>query len=105
MKARPAVDRKRRRPGMAAAAMLGLIHVYRLTLSAVMGRRCRYLPTCSDYAMEAIGRHGAWRGAWLACSRLLRCHPWGGSGLDPVPDELPDYGWRFWRYGRWRGPR
>lgn len=47
---------------------------------------CRYWPTCSVYALEAIERHGAWRGAGLACRRLARCHPWGGFGSDPVPE-------------------
>lgn len=48
---------------------------------------CRFTPTCSAYAIEAIERHGAWRGGWLALRRLGRCHPWGRFGLDPVPDE------------------
>jgi putative membrane protein insertion efficiency factor len=76
--------------------MIGLVRGYQLTLSALIGRRCRYLPTCSDYAMEAIARHGAWRGAWLGAGRVCRCHPWGGDGFDPVPDKLPP-GWRVWR--------
>ena len=49
---------------------------------------CRYFPSCSAYAIEAVETHGAWRGGWLAVRRLLRCHPWGGSGVDPVPDAL-----------------
>jgi uncharacterized protein len=63
----------------------GLIRTYQLTLSPVLPPSCRYLPSCSDYAAEAIARHGAARGCWLALRRLLRCHPWGGSGYDPVP--------------------
>jgi putative membrane protein insertion efficiency factor len=51
----------------------------------VIGPRCRYLPTCSDYALEALETHGLARGLFLAAKRLLRCHPWGGSGYDPVP--------------------
>jgi putative membrane protein insertion efficiency factor len=47
---------------------------------------CRYWPTCSQYALEAIERHGAGRGSWLAVRRIGRCHPWGGHGVDPVPD-------------------
>jgi putative membrane protein insertion efficiency factor len=64
----------------------GLIRLYQLFLSPVIGPRCRFLPTCSDYAAEAIRRHGAAAGLSLALRRLLRCHPWGGSGYDPVPD-------------------
>jgi hypothetical protein len=63
----------------------GLIRAYQLMLSPLLGPRCRYLPSCSDYAAEAIASHGAARGCWLALRRLLRCHPWGGSGYDPVP--------------------
>lgn len=80
------------------------ILTYRYTVSALVGRECRYLPTCSEYAVEAIDRNGAWKGMWLAVSRLLRCHPWGGSGYDPPPD-LSAVQHRFapWRYGRWTG--
>jgi putative membrane protein insertion efficiency factor len=58
------------------------------------------LPTCSEYAAEAIRRHGAWIGFWLALFRVSRCRPGGGSGYDPVPDSVPGHGWRFWRYRR-----
>jgi len=61
------------------------IRVYKLSLSPLLPPSCRYLPTCSDYAAEAIDRHGAIAGARLALQRLLRCQPWGGSGYDPVP--------------------
>jgi len=63
----------------------GLIKVYKWTLSPLFGMRCRYLPTCSDYAEEAIARHGVVKGGWLALKRVARCHPWGGHGYDPVP--------------------
>jgi putative membrane protein insertion efficiency factor len=53
--------------------------------SRVLPPSCRYLPTCSDYAIQAVQTHGAIKGGWLAAKRLLRCHPWGGSGYDPVP--------------------
>jgi putative membrane protein insertion efficiency factor len=62
------------------------IKVYRLTLSPFLGRQCRYEPTCSVYAEQALRRFGVRRGAWLAVKRLGRCHPWGGSGYDPVPE-------------------
>jgi putative membrane protein insertion efficiency factor len=65
--------------------LLGAIKLYRLTLSPWVGQNCRYLPTCSVYAQEAIHRHGPAQGSWLALRRLLRCHPWGGHGYDPVP--------------------
>jgi uncharacterized protein len=68
------------------------IRAYRLLLSPVIGPRCRYLPTCSDYALEALQRHGLRRGGWLALRRILRCHPWGGSGYDPVPESEPERG-------------
>ena len=58
---------------------------YKLTLSPWIGRQCRFTPTCSDYAKEALILHGPLRGGWLAARRLVRCHPWGGSGHDPVP--------------------
>jgi len=63
----------------------GIIRAYQLLISPVLGPSCRYLPSCSDYAAEAILRHGALAGGWLALKRLARCHPWGGSGYDPVP--------------------
>ncbi|MFA6280616.1 MAG: membrane protein insertion efficiency factor YidD [Bdellovibrionales bacterium] len=62
-----------------------LIWLYRHTLSSFMGRHCRFEPTCSAYADEALRVHGFWRGGRLALRRLGRCHPWGDSGYDPVP--------------------
>jgi putative membrane protein insertion efficiency factor len=72
-----------------AAALIGTlpIRAYRWFISPLLPPSCRYQPTCSAYALEAIERHGLWRGLWLAALRLLRCHPWGGSGYDPVPDK------------------
>lgn len=61
------------------------IRVYQWTLSPILAPSCRYAPSCSDYAVEALARHGLLRGGWLAARRILRCHPWGGSGYDPVP--------------------
>lgn len=63
----------------------GLIRAYQLLLSPLLLPSCRYLPSCSNYAAEAIATHGSLRGLWLTLGRLLRCHPWGGSGYDPVP--------------------
>lgn len=63
-----------------------LVRAYQLALSPYLAPRCRYLPTCSAYAIEALETHGAMRGGWLALARILRCHPWGGFGLDPVPE-------------------
>ena len=63
----------------------GLIRFYQLTVAPVLGPRCRYLPSCSDYAREAVRTHGPAYGSWLALGRICRCHPFGGSGLDPVP--------------------
>jgi putative membrane protein insertion efficiency factor len=62
-----------------------LIRGYQLTLSPLLGPRCRFYPTCSHYAMEAIDTHGAWRGVWLTARRIGRCHPFNEGGFDPVP--------------------
>jgi putative membrane protein insertion efficiency factor len=64
---------------------LALIRAYRYLLSPWWGTSCRYTPTCSEYALEAIERHGALRGSWLAMRRIGRCHPWHAGGFDPVP--------------------
>jgi putative membrane protein insertion efficiency factor len=80
-----------------------LVKLYRYTLSPLIGFHCRHLPTCSDYADEAIERHGLWSGGWMTLARLLRCHPFGTSGLDFVPASLPERAcWYLpWRYGKW----
>lgn len=62
------------------------VRAYRLVLSPWLGMHCRYQPTCSAYALEALEKHGVVRGSWLAVRRILRCHPGGGSGYDPVPE-------------------
>lgn len=62
------------------------VRAYRAWLSPLKPPSCRYQPTCSAYALEALERHGALRGSWLATRRICRCHPWGGHGWDPVPD-------------------
>lgn len=70
----------------ALAWLLSLpIRAYRLVLSPWVGMHCRFQPTCSAYALEALERHGPFRGSWLTIRRLARCHPCGGSGFDPVP--------------------
>jgi putative membrane protein insertion efficiency factor len=66
--------------------LLLLIRGYQRYLSPFLAPHCRFTPTCSQYAHEAIERHGMLRGGWLALKRILRCHPWGGSGYDPVPN-------------------
>jgi putative membrane protein insertion efficiency factor len=68
-----------------ARLLLALIRLYRYLLSPFIGQHCRFYPSCSAYAEEAIQVHGAWRGAWLALRRLLRCHPFAPGGVDPVP--------------------
>jgi putative membrane protein insertion efficiency factor len=88
-----------------APRLLGraLVKAYRYTLSPLIGFHCRHLPTCSDYADEALDRHGLWRGGWMVLARILRCHPFGTSGLDFVPKQLPPSArWYLpWRYGKW----
>lgn len=61
------------------------IKIYQWTLSPFLGQQCRYQPTCSHYAIEAIRKHGPFKGGWLAIKRIISCNPWGGSGYDPVP--------------------
>lgn len=65
------------------------VHAYRLLLSPWIGHNCRYQPTCSAYALEALRLHGAFRGGALAIRRIIRCNPWGGHGYDPVPGADP----------------
>ena len=70
---------------LASLLFRALIRGYQLVISPLLPPSCRYLPTCSDYTLEAVVRHGPVTGAWLALRRILRCHPFGGSGYDPVP--------------------
>jgi len=81
------------------------IRGYQLTLSSLVGRQCRHLPSCSDYADEAIQRHGLWAGGWMGLGRICRCGPVGTSGIDLVPEALPGSSrwYKPWAYGRWRG--
>lgn len=94
--------------GLAQAPRLigrAMVTVYRYTLSPLLGPRCRHLPTCSDYAEQAITRFGLWAGGWMALARIIRCNPFGTHGLDFVPAAVPrEARWYLpWRYGRWRG--
>jgi putative membrane protein insertion efficiency factor len=66
-----------------------LVTAYRYLLSPLLPATCRYAPSCSEYALEALARHGGLRGGWLAFRRILRCHPLAGWGYDPVPPALP----------------
>lgn len=68
-----------------AAPLLGLLWIYRNCISPLTPPSCRFTPTCSQYAVEALRKHGVLRGSWLTLKRVSRCHPWGGSGYDPVP--------------------
>tara|TARA_R110002096_G_scaffold15028_6_gene52916 strand:- start:327 stop:560 length:234 start_codon:yes stop_codon:yes gene_type:complete len=69
-----------------SGTLIALVKTYRLVISPLLPPRCRHLPTCSEYCIEAIEKHGPVRGGILAAKRIARCHPWGTSGLDPVPD-------------------
>ena len=70
---------------MIARLLDALVVVYQWTLRPIIGANCRFLPSCSDYAREALAEHGALGGSWYAVRRICRCHPWGGFGFDPVP--------------------
>ena len=72
--------------GWLTEALLVLIRFYQQWISPLLGPRCRFLPSCSAYAAEALQRHGPWRGGWLSVRRLSRCHPFTPCGCDPVPD-------------------
>jgi len=92
------------RTSVGVAFALGLIKLYTYTFKAFTGPSCRYVPSCSGYAADALTRFGLWPGLWMTLARVVRCHPWGSFGLDPVPEHLPpDSCWYMpWRYGRWR---
>lgn len=89
---------------IAISPFIGLLKIYKVAISPVFyafGVRCRHWPTCSAYSRDAFIRHGVWAGGWLTLSRLLRCHPWGSHGIDPVPSEIPLARFAFWRLGDW----
>ena len=72
--------------------LVGLVAAYRLMISPILPQSCRFWPSCSAYADEAIRTHGPFAGTWLAILRVLRCHPWGGEGVDPVPPAAASAG-------------
>lgn len=75
---------------IAIAPFVVLIRFYQYVISPMIGPKCRYTPTCSSYGIEALRTHGAVKGLWLTAKRVARCHPWGGSGYDPVPPPSAD---------------
>jgi putative membrane protein insertion efficiency factor len=76
-------------PSLIRQLLILPIRLYQVAISPLLPPSCRYQPTCSAYAVEALTRHGALYGGWLTLRRLIRCHPWGGSGYDPVPAHEP----------------
>ncbi|WP_082830674.1 MULTISPECIES: membrane protein insertion efficiency factor YidD [unclassified Pseudovibrio] len=96
---------KVRPASLMARVGVGLIWIYQHSLSLILGRACRYQPSCSHYTAEAMVRFGFWRGGWIGLSRIIRCNPYGASGYDPVPASLPKHSrWYLpWRYGHWTG--
>lgn len=84
---------------------MGLIRLYQITLSSLIGNSCRHMPTCSEYGYEAVARHGFWAGFWMALFRFARCGPGGTWGFDPVPSALDSHirwyaPWRYWRVSK-----
>lgn len=73
----------------ARTVLIGLVQVYRLAISPVLPRACRFFPSCSEYAVQALERHGALAGTYLAARRVCRCHPWHDGGIDEVPLQRP----------------
>lgn len=67
------------------AIFTGLIRIYQMAISPYLGQNCRYEPSCSTYAIQALDKHGVIRGSWMAIKRIISCGPWGGQGYDPVP--------------------
>jgi uncharacterized protein len=81
-------DLARRLVRLPAATVVLLLRLWQLVVSPVYGQTCRFYPSCSSYALEAVDRHGLLRGGWLALRRLGRCHPWNPGGVDPVPSKV-----------------
>ena len=78
------------RPGVLTRGLIAGVRFYQVAMGPFLPRVCRYEPSCSAYALDALRAHGAARGSWLATRRILRCHPWGGHGYDPVPPTQPE---------------
>lgn len=78
--------------------LIGILRAYRFLISPLYGQVCRYHPSCSAYALEAVQRHGSVKGTWLSARRVSRCHPWAAGGYDPVPTRFS------WRAARSAGP-
>ncbi len=76
---------EKKRPSFIGHVVLSPVYFYRFFISPLLGVNCRFSPSCSTYAIDAITLHGAWKGGYLAARRMARCHPFGGSGYDPVP--------------------
>ncbi|MDP4163506.1 MAG: membrane protein insertion efficiency factor YidD [Bacillota bacterium] len=74
---------------MGKAIIIGIIRFYQIIISPLKPPSCRFYPTCSHYGLEAVKKHGAWRGGWLALKRIGKCHPFHPGGIDPVPEKLP----------------
>jgi uncharacterized protein len=70
---------------LASKIFVLIIRIYQLSISPILGQNCRYTPTCSQYSIEAIHKHGPFKGGWLSIKRIFSCHPWGKHGHDPVP--------------------
>ena len=82
--AREVKQAERQTMSLAARPLVMLVRLYQVSLGPFMGGHCRFLPTCSQYAIDALTTHGAFRGSWLTVRRISRCHPFGGGGYDPV---------------------
>ncbi len=78
-----------RRPGLAARTVITIVDLYRHLVSPLRLPSCRFMPTCSQYAVEALTTFGLWRGGWLTLLRLARCGPWHSGGWDPIPERTP----------------
>lgn len=74
--------------------LIGLVRIYQFAISPYFPPSCRFVPTCSQYSIEALKIHGPFKGLWLTIKRISRCHPWGGSGFDPVPPQKSQKGFK-----------